>query len=47
MSFVIFFPNEVSMEKEPLVEVSKENPNLQIEIKSTHERHKSILRTYM
>jgi len=42
-----FFPNEVSMEKEPLVEVSKENPNLQIEIKSTHERHNSILRTYM
>lgn len=35
------------MEKEPLVEVSKENPNMQIEIKSTHERHKSILRNYM
>jgi hypothetical protein len=32
--FCEIFPNEVSMEHEPLVEVSKENLNLQIETSS-------------
>jgi hypothetical protein len=38
MSFVKFFPNEVSMEDDPLVEASKENPTLQTKTNSIHER---------
>jgi len=38
MSFVKFFPNEVSMEDDPLVEASKENPTLQTKTNSIHEK---------
>jgi hypothetical protein len=47
MSFVKFFPNEVSMEDDPLVEASKENPTYKQKLTQFMKGCKSILKNYM